>query len=190
MKQYILGSPIDSVPLVEAVYNKPKRTFRGGLFMTLVIIVWTTFSLLAGCSYPLNRSSPTPARSTETINTVNLETVRAFFQDLNEKPYTINPGERTLTEEENHVFQWVIAAISEAPHRRNYEIRELRLSKTTPGSESAYTLTRHTAQGFPELIPGRSYIQLHAVHMASDPELHGVIDLQGPTLLSFWADGA
>jgi hypothetical protein len=66
----------------------------------------------------------------------------------------------------------------------------LRLSKTMVGSPSAYELRRHTGQGFSELVAGRSYIQLHAVHMASDPELHSVIDLQGPKLLSFWAEGA
>ena len=38
--------------------------------------------------------------------------------------------------------------------------------------------------------PGRSYVQLHVVHAASDPELHGVIDVDGSQLLSFWEEGA
>ena len=42
------------------------------------------------------------------------------------------------------------------------------MSRTTIGSRSSYELTRHNAQGFSELIPGRSYVQLHVVHAASE----------------------
>ena len=149
----------------------------------LPVIVWIIFSLLVGCSQP---------NPTETTSVVDLEIVRNFFNELSEERYIINPHNRTLSEEEDHVFRWVVAAISEFTKEgyEDYEIRELRLSKTTVGSPSAYELTRHTAQGFSQLISGQPYIQLHVVHATSDPELHGVIDLEGPKLLSFWAEGA
>lgn len=149
----------------------------------ILALVWIIFSLLAGCSQP---------RPIETTSAVNVEIVEAFFNNLDEERYIINPQHRTLSEAEDHVFRWVVSAISEfteAPPG-DYEIRELRLSKTTVGSPSAYELTRHTTQGFSQLVPGRPYIQLHTVHAASDPELHGVIDLEDLKLLSFWAEGA
>ena len=131
-------------------------------------------------------------RSIETTNAVDLEIVSDFFNNLGEEQYIINPDNRNLSAEEDHVFRWVIAAIADFTDVSDgdYEIRELRLSKTMVGSQSSYELKRHTGQGFNELVAGRFYIQLHAVHVASDPELHGVIVLEGPKLLSFWAEGA
>ena len=118
--------------------------------------------------------------------------VRNFFNDLGEERHPIKPDDRALSEEEDHVFRWVIGAISEFTEvpAGDLGIRELRLSKTTPGSPAAYELVRHAGQGFSELVPGRFHVQLHAVHGASDPELHGVIDVQGPRLISFWEEGA
>lgn len=139
---------------------------------------------LASCNQSAQKISPI-----ETANEIDLEMVSMFFNNLDQEQYIINPHNRTLTEVEDHVFRWVSAATSEDVHE-GYEIRELRLSKTTVGSPRAYELMRHTAQGFTRLEPGRFYIQLHIVHAASDPELHGVIDAQGPKLLSFWAEGA
>ncbi len=150
--------------------------------------------ILAGCGQPVGESiampTGTPTASTESGNAVDMELVRMFFDGLGEEQYRINPNDRnTFGEKQSHVFRWVVAAVSEAEHG-DYEIQELRLSKTRVGSRSAYELTRHRAQGFSELMPGRSYVQLHIVHTASDPELHGVIDVDGPKLLSFWEEGA
>jgi len=144
---------------------------------------WLLCSLVTGCG----RIQPK-----ETTDTVDLNIVTTFFHNLGEEQHIINIDSRRLTEEELHVFRWVIAAVADYSDAlgRDYEIREIRLSKTTVGSPAAYKLRRHIGQGFSELAAGQFYIQLHAVHAASDPELHGVIDLQGPKLLSFWAEGA
>ncbi len=156
-------------------------------------LILSAILILAVCRHPVGESTITPAGtptpSTESTRAVDLEIVRTFFSDLGEEQYTINPDDQTLGEEQSHVFRWVVAAISQSQHG-DYEIQELRLSRTTVGSRSAYELRRHSAQGFSELMPGRSYVQLHVVHAASDPELHGVIDLDGPELLSFWEEGA
>ena len=120
---------------------------------------------------------------------VDLEVVRSFFGDLGEQRITIDPRDRLLDEKERHVFRWIVAAISASKHG-DYEILELSLSRTTVDSRYSYELTRHRSQGLGELISGRPYVQLHAVHRASDPELHGVIDGTVPRLLSFWAEGA
>lgn len=174
---------LDSGFLTVENHNKSRPAFHRKGYITLLVVAWIIFLLLTGCSQ---------RQPAETTNAVDLEIVSTFFNNLGEEQYIINLDDRPLSEEEDRVFRWVIAAISEftdAPSG-DYEIRELRLSKTTIGSPAAYELKRHTGQGFSELVAGRFYIQLHAVHAASDPELHGVIDLQGPKLLSFWAEGA
>ena len=163
--------------------NKARTVFQSRWHITLLAVVWMISLLLPGCSQ---------RQPTETTNAVDLEIVSTFFNNLGEERYIINPNDRPLTPEEVHVFRWTITAISEFMEGpdANYDIHELRLSKTMVGSPGAYELTRHTSQGFSKLRVGQFYIQLHAVHIASDPELHGVIDMQGPTLISFWEEGA
>jgi hypothetical protein len=183
MKKDNLKNSSNSAFLTAETHNKPRTAFHSRVYITLLVGVWMIISLLPGCGQ---------FQQTETTNAVDLEIVNIFLNNLGEERYIINPDDRTLSEEEDHVFRWVITAISEftdVPYG-DYGIRELHLSKTTLGSPTAYELKRHTSQGFRELVAERFYVQLHAVHKASDPELHGVIDLQGPKLLSFWAEGA
>ncbi len=64
------------------------------------------------------------------------------------------------------------------------------LSSATPGSAGAYALQRHAELGFPALEDGQSYIQIQCIPRGlACPELHGVIDPAGPTLLSYWGEG-
>lgn len=125
----------------------------------------------------------------EPESAVDLAVVRSFFADLGEERITIDPRDRLLSEKERHVVRWVLAAISRS-EQGDYEILEVRLSRTTVDSRASYELGRHRSQGFVDLLPGRPYVQVHAVHRASDPELHGVIDGSVPSLLSFWGEGA
>jgi hypothetical protein len=179
----LLKVPLNTVFLPAEKQNKSGTALRSKMYIALLVVAWTNFSLLTGCGQ---------VQSIETRNAADLEIVSDFFNNLGEEQYIINPDDRILSEGEDHVFRWVTAAIADftGVPDGGHEIRELRLSKTMVGSPSAYELRRHIGQGFNELVAGRFYIQLHAVHAASDPELHGVIDLQGPKLLSFWAEGA
>jgi hypothetical protein len=123
------------------------------------------------------------------VQSVDLKLVEGFFRELGANPHTINPSSGTLSRAEKHVYQWIAGVIPEAMRTR-YEIVEIRLSKATVGSPGAYELTRHIGKDLSKLSPDQPYIQLHVVHRRSDPELHGVIDLNPVELLSFWADGA
>jgi len=147
---------------------------------------------LIGCDAPANPStatSPSSHARTNENTEVDLEVVRNFFCDLGATEYTISRDDIGSDKRLRHVFHWVRDAIPSS-HIGDHEIKELRLSPATTSSESAYELKIHQARGFGELLPGRVYVQLHAVHAASDPEFHGVIDGDKPLLLSFWGDGA
>ena len=161
--------------------------------MTIRTTVVIFFGLvLVGCDPPENPStarSTSPHAGISQNRAVDVQVVKAFFRDLGDIQYSVSRDDIGSDERLGHVFQWVRDAIPSS-QIRDYEIKVLRFSTATTSSESAYELKIHQARGFVQLSPGRVYVQLHAIHDASDPEFHGVIDGEGPTLLSFWGDGA
>ncbi|MHC4513107.1 MAG: hypothetical protein ACYTGW_09080 [Planctomycetota bacterium] len=117
-----------------------------------------------------------------------MKLVEGFLRELGTERHSIKPGSGTLSAAEKHLFRWVAGAIPEP--MAHHGMVEIRVSRATVGSPGAYEIMRHLGQGFAKLSPARSYIQLHVVHSRSDPELHGIIDLDPIRLLSFWKDGA
>lgn len=158
-----------------------------------VVLILCAAWLLPGCRPTVDQpvtKAPEDCRATANSGgSINVEIVRKFFKDLGDGRYTISRGEPGLNEPDAHVLRWVLEAIPPAEIRR-CDIQALNFSKAIAGAASAYELKRHAAKGFSPLLPGRTYIQLHAVHAASDPEFHGVIDGNEPKLLSFWGEGA
>jgi hypothetical protein len=109
-----------------------------------------------------------------------------FLKGLSDLPFTLQSRPDQLNDQEKATLEWLLQNLDGARKKKTGEFHFL-LSRTRTDSSYAKTLKRHTEKGFPPLAADQDYIQLQYVpDGVSRPEYHGVIDLHGPKILSFW----
>lgn len=113
------------------------------------------------------------------------EDARAFFERLGDEPVRLTRGD-VGTETELAIYDWIrgSAARSGFPAPTGFVVRSL-----DPRSTDSYAYRLHLRRGHPELSAGKRYVEVQLLHAASDPEIHGIIDVDEMLLVSINEDG-
>lgn len=112
-------------------------------------------------------------------------TVKAFFEQLGDEPVHLLVGDLP-SETEMETLNWLrqSTARSTGGEFTGFIVRRL-----NPLSPNSYALRLHRSKGYPELLARKRYVEVHCLHAVSDPEIHGIIDLDEMKVVSIIADG-
>jgi hypothetical protein len=144
---------------------------------------WLVLILLLLCSCVPTAQAEAPLRPGD------LALAKVFFGRMNEKPFVLTSDPKKLNESERAALAWLNQGIPAAGENKPGHFSYL-LHAGKPGDADAYALRRHAAQDFAPLDPTKTYVQVrYRPDGLACPEFHGVIDPDGPTLLSFWGEG-
>ena len=151
--------------------------------------------LLLTCSCGADRSAtppavvPEPAKVTAAIGQDHIDSLKALFAKLDDKEFTLSSDPQKLSDTERKTLEWLNSVVAGSA-RRDAGTYSYRLKKGKVGDAESYILHRHTAQKFPELDKEKPYLQIRFdVHGLACPVSFGVVDPDGPKLLSFWTEG-
>lgn len=132
---------------------------------------------------PTPAPAPAPAPEPAPAAIEDPEAVRRFFATLGTEPRVVERGEAG---DAGVAFLWIVRAWGADDGRPSAD-DSVRLVVAMKGDPA---LRRHEAQGLAPLADGKSYVAAKLVLGGrSCPELHGVIDPAGPTLISHWSEG-
>lgn len=135
---------------------------------------------------PGPRHAPTSQTVTGTTKSTPSFIVEEYFKSLDDIPVTISDKDDQLGDKEKTALSWLTENVSRGKESENE--KRFVISKSSLDSAGGDILKRHNAKKFPPLTADKAYVQVRYLRNGVTTEYHGVIDPEGPQLLSFWKE--
>lgn len=111
---------------------------------------------------------------------------RAFLGQLGDEPFLLS-GRSLGTQIERETFDWLRESMARSTD--GDEILGFVVRRLDPLDSDSYAVRLHRRKGYPQLETGKRYVELHCLRVVSDPEIHGIVDVDAMKVVSILADG-
>jgi hypothetical protein len=119
------------------------------------------------------------------VDQQGIEIARAFLETVGDEPVHL-PVEKLAAEAEIATFNWLRESTAGSS---DTEFPGFIIRRLSADSANSYVLRLHRRKGYPELVAGTRYVHVHCLRNVSDPEIHGIIDVDEMKVVSIIEDG-
>ncbi len=138
--------------------------------------------LFVACLACSNHEAGAPDESAAQLDA---DTARAFLERVGDEPVRLLGGDLG-SEAEIETYNWILRSVART---NGVEFTGFIARRLNPLSQDSYALRLHRSKGYPELVAGKRYVEVHFLHAASGPEIHGIIDVDQMKVVSIIEDG-
>ena len=114
---------------------------------------------------------------------LGVETARTLLASIGNEPMRLS---EVGSEAEIETFGWIRESIAQST---GDECVGFTVTRLNPLSADSYALQLHRREGYSELVTGKRYVEIHCLRAISDPELHGIIEVDEMQIVSLMSDG-